>query len=77
MALERFNIVPLRRIDPVLGPSNRPRNVADIQRGEELMQLAVRVGASLTASRLTRAVAGWVQRPAPARCKGRLPALAL
>ena len=71
VALERFNFIPLRRIEQLFGPSNRPRHVADVQRGEELMQLSVRIGASLTASRLTRAVSGWNQIddaavPAPA-----------
>ena len=54
-SLEYFNIIPLRRLTEIAGSGGRARHVNDIQRKEELMQLATRCGAALTASRLNTA----------------------
>ena len=59
VALPHFNIIPLRQLDPLIGRGRsgeaKLRHIADVQLKEELMQLAARMGAALTASRLNAA----------------------
>ena len=52
VAVSRFTIIPLRQLKPLRGVNLRPRLKQDVQVKEELMQLAARMGAASTASRL-------------------------
>lgn len=69
-SLKHFKIIPLRQLPDVLGQGGQPRHVADLQRKEEMLQLASRVGAALTASRLTTAIRAYVQDDQPAASPG-------
>jgi hypothetical protein len=62
VSLSFFNLVPLRQLEEVPGRGERVRHVADVQRKEELMQLAARVGAALTATRLNLAFRAFQQK---------------
>lgn len=54
--LGRFKRVALRFLPEPITAGGAARRVADIQRKEEMMQLAARIGATQTASRLTAAL---------------------
>jgi hypothetical protein len=53
--LSRYQLIPIRHLPEVKGRTGKNRHVADLERKEEMVQLAARTGATLTASRLTTA----------------------